>query len=142
MTSDVVSRFSYNSCHRNRGTSTGVRAWDPVPADTAYDYDFDDEFEGESGRGGWEYDPGLTAGVAARRRDVDVERVRSRAKAAAQRLPLADDYEGGDEGGGQEASGEPESGGKEQDPTASSISPEKVSAAFSAGFCVRVGWSD
>lgn len=62
-----------------------------MPADAAYDYDLDDEFAEEPGQGGWAYDPDLTAGVAERRRAVDVSRVRSRARAAAQRRPLPRD---------------------------------------------------
>lgn len=47
-----------------------------TPADTAYDYDLDDEFAREPGRGGWDYDPGLAEGIGARRRDVEVSKVR------------------------------------------------------------------
>lgn len=46
-------------------------------ADTAYDYDLDEEYDQEPGRGGWDYDPGLSAGIGARRRDVQVDKVRS-----------------------------------------------------------------
>lgn len=97
------------------GTGRGQRGVRraPVAADTAYDYDFDDEFEGEKGRGGWDYDPELTTGVAARRRGVDIGRVRSRASVAAQRLPLEDfepeEVEEGGEGG--EGRGDGDGGG-------------------------------
>lgn len=59
----------------SNGRGAGERP--TVAADEAYDYDLDDEFEGEPGRGGWEYDTGLAAGVGARRRDVDVGKVRT-----------------------------------------------------------------
>lgn len=47
-----------------------------APADSAYDYDLDEEFDQEPGRGGWDYDPGLSKGIGARRRDVEVDKVR------------------------------------------------------------------
>lgn len=62
-----------------------------TPADTTYDYDFDDEFVEEPGQGGWMYDTDLTPGVATRRRDVDLNRVRSRARVAARRQQLREE---------------------------------------------------
>lgn len=53
----------------------------PTAADTAYDYDFDEEFEAEEGRGGWEYDPELMSN----RRRVDLDKVRARARMPARR---------------------------------------------------------
>lgn len=64
-----------------------------VPANTAYDYDLDEEFDGEPGRGGWGYDPGYTSAVRARRKGVDIGEVRARAQSRARRLPLADEVE-------------------------------------------------
>ncbi|CAB1111847.1 unnamed protein product [Ectocarpus sp. CCAP 1310/34] len=65
----------------------------PSPADTAYDYDLDEEYDQEPGRGGWDYDPGLSAGIGARRRDVQVDKVRAKAKSASMRRPLEDDQQ-------------------------------------------------
>ncbi|CAN0058951.1 unnamed protein product, partial [Discosporangium mesarthrocarpum] len=62
-------------------------------ADSAYDYDLDDEFTGEKGEGGWGYDTELSAEVVARRRDVEVGRVRERAREAARRRPLIEEEE-------------------------------------------------
>ncbi|CAM9136074.1 unnamed protein product [Ectocarpus fasciculatus] len=62
-------------------------------ADTAYDYDLDEEYDQEPGRGGWDYDPGLSAGIGARRRDVQVDKVRAKTKSASMRRPLEDDQE-------------------------------------------------
>ncbi|CAM9415901.1 unnamed protein product, partial [Laminaria digitata] len=78
----------------------GERPNVPSPAaaaDTAYDYDLDDEFDGEPGRGGWEYDPGLAAGVGARLRDVDIGKLRAHTRAAAMRVPLEEEKEGTEE---------------------------------------------
>lgn len=47
-----------------------------APSDSAYDYDLDTEFDEEPGRGGWDYDPGLSEGIGARTQDVDVDKVR------------------------------------------------------------------
>lgn len=112
---------------RGRGVAGGGRRVSAsTPADTAYDYDFDDEFEGERGRGGWDYDPGLTAGVAARRRDVDIGRVRSKAKVAAQRLPLEDDAEEEEKEAADGVEEMESAGGDADGVAASQIGAEKV----------------
>ncbi|CAM9529200.1 unnamed protein product [Ectocarpus sp. 4 AP-2014] len=74
------------------GATGGVRRERrPSSADTAYDYDLDEEYDQEPGRGGWDYDPGLSAGIGARRRDVQVDKVRAKTKSASMRRPLEDD---------------------------------------------------
>eukprot|EP00752_Nemacystus_decipiens_P018678 g16744.t2 len=74
------------------GRRRGARARG-APADSAYDYDLDEEFDQEPGRGGWDYDPGLSAGIGARRRGVEVDKVRAKTKPASMRMPLEEDLE-------------------------------------------------
>lgn len=89
----------FQSSTRGVNEMRGERSNPPplAAADTAYDYDLDDEFDGEPGRGGWEYDPGLASGVGARRRDVDVGKLRAQTRAAAMRVPLEEEAEGAEE---------------------------------------------
>ncbi|CAM9655404.1 unnamed protein product, partial [Ascophyllum nodosum] len=84
------------------GVGRGRREIRPTAADRAYDYDLDEEFDREEGRGGWEYDAGQAEGAGTRRRDqgLDVGKVRARARrVAVARRPLAGEgFEGQAEG--------------------------------------------